>query len=192
VPKEMHPWNSSTCVVTLLMGGKTAAAARLLNDAAPDGGLEEFDQVFRLTYPWFGNAATSMATILKIEGETEKAMEYARLYDDWWSVATDNGTVAIRGYASSQAMLHALRGNHERTLVELRKANDEGDIEFRMFMHPVFNEIRHDPEYRAILEHWMIKINEERAILGLNPLELNDNVGPGVPPFKLDRQALTG
>ena len=178
--------------MTLLMGGQTEAAWQLLTDAQPDGGLMAFDQAFRQTYAWYGNAAVSMATILRMTGDPEQAMAYEDLYDKWWSNASDDGTVAIAGYSASQAMLHALRGNHQQALANLKKAHDERDVEFRMFMHPVFNEIRNEPAYRTILENWMAWINKERIKLGLPPLELNDEVGPGVTPFNLDKRNFTG
>ena len=72
-------------------------------------------------------------------------------------------------------------------LSELKRAIDMGERDFRMFMHPAFNELRLLPEYQAIHRHWLNLINEERQKLGLVALEINPQPGPGALPFILGR-----
>ena len=74
----------------------------------------------------------------------------------------------------------------DQAIEELRKTIEMGTLSWAMFMHPVFNEIRDDVRFVALLERYMDLINIERVNLGLDPAELNYAAGPGVIPFKSD------
>ena len=129
--------------------------------------------------------AITLATIHKLNGREDLALAYAEIEEQILGSESENGAIESPVFSETRARLHALRGENEQAIDELEKMIDWGRISFRVFMHPVFNDLRGHPRYEVLKEHWIGLINAERAKLGFDPLELNPKAGPGNLPFFL-------
>ena len=141
---------------------------------------------FRHTYLDANSVAMTLATLYWLDDDMEQAMFYAGLIKDFLSVISENDSIEAAWLSKTRAHLYALNGNGEEAIEELGKAIDMGERDFRIFMHPAFNELRNNPGYITLMERWLGLINMEREKLGLDPVHLNYAAGPGVIPFELD------
>lgn len=180
-----HTHAISVCTYVLLLTGQTARAYEYLQAYAPED-INQFDMKFSHTFFGLSSIGVTAATVHSLRNEVEKAKVYIDLTEKLLASVTDDYTLETVWAARTRAYLHALRGEHEQTIEQLSYVINHGDRDFRVFMHPAFSGLHQEPAYIALLETWMGLINEERLKLGLEPKELNYDVGPGVIPFKLD------
>jgi hypothetical protein len=173
----------SSCSYVNLLLGEVDKARELLEDNL-SGDFEEFDNQFRHTYFYKFSIGITMATVYTLDNQTERAAIYGDLIEKLLISVSENYQLESVWLARTRAYLHALRGEDEQAIGQLSSAIDMGERDFSVFMHPAFNNIRNNPRFVALLEHWMELINEERLKLGLTPRELNYATGPGVIPFK--------
>lgn len=174
------------CSYEELLRGNTRRAQIILEENLSVG-LMDF-QTFKSWHRVLNtlrSPAITLATIHKLSGRQDLAMAYAEIEQEILDSESENGAIESPLFSRTRARLHALRGENELAIDELEKLIDTGRTSFRVFMHPVFNDLRGNPRYEALKAHWMDLINAERAKLGFGPLTLNPNAGPGVLPFML-------
>ena len=175
----------SACSYVSLLQGQTNKTLELLQKYLP-ADLEQFNIMFRHTFFNPTSIGITTATVHKLLNDHEKADFYIDLTEKFLSGVTDDYTLESVWASRTRAYLHALRGENEQAIEQLAEAIRMGERDFRVFMHPAFNDLREQPAFIVVLERWMALINEERLRLGLKPHELNYKVGVGVHPFKID------
>jgi len=173
----------SSCGYVHLVKGEYDEARQLL-EHLPDE-PDNIDTQFRHSYFEKTGIGITLATLYKLNNEPDNAAIFLDLTEKLLIAVSENYQLEAVWVARTRAYLHALRGEDEQAVEQLASAIDMGERDFRIFMHPAFNELHDNPSYVALLEHWMGLINEERLKLGLVPRELNFQAGPGVIPFNL-------
>ena len=183
-PASTH--SVSQCGHALLISDKLPRAEAFLS-RFPFDDLEATDRQFRHTYYEEYGVTITLATIYKLKGDQNKSETYLAMTEKLLRDVSEDYALEATWLSRTRARLNALRGENKVALSELKRAIDMGERDFRMFMHPAFNELRLLPEYQAIHRHWLNLINEERQKLGLVALEINPQPGPGALPFILGR-----
>jgi TolB-like protein/DNA-binding winged helix-turn-helix (wHTH) protein len=181
------PLRYAQCSYEELLRGNMQQAQKIMEENLPVGLLDFHSfKGWHHTLNNLRSPAITLATIHKLNGREDLALAYAEIEEEILESESENGAIESPVFSRTKARLHALRGENEKAIDELENLIAMGGTDFRVFMHPVYNDLHDHPRYKALQAQWMDLINAERAKLGYVPLELNSDAGPGMLPFKLE------
>jgi len=185
--KRRIPLRYAQCSYEELLRGNMQQAQKIMEENLPVGLLDFHSfKGWHITLNNLRSPAITLATIHKLNGREDLALAYAEIEEEILESESENGAIESPVFSRTKARLHALRGENEKAIDEMENLIAMGNTDFRVFMHPVYNDLHDHPRYKALQAQWMDLINAERAKLGYVPLELNPDAGPGMLPFKLE------
>jgi TolB-like protein/DNA-binding winged helix-turn-helix (wHTH) protein len=173
------------CALNYLVAGRPTKAAEVLSELLPPSD-DEYQLKYRHTFERWQSTEMTLATLAKMRedhAEMERRIESVEKFLEVFF--SDERTHGYRSW-SAYSLIQALRGDSVKAIELLGKALEWGQTDWRLFMHPAYDELRSDPRFAEILERWITRLNQERAQLGLPPRQLNPEVGPGALPFVLE------
>ena len=78
------------------------------------------------------------------------------------------------------ARLYALEGKTGEALFELKRLIATGPNDPRELLHPAFDEMRQTPDFKALENLQLDRVNSERAAMNLAPLSQTQKVMNGL------------
>lgn len=121
-----------------------------------------------------------MTAMSKLEKSLDMDPEYAEAH-----VATARVYLKLRDFSGlrkqdryeeymSLARLNALEDRSYEAMLELEHFLSSGGIDPRDLLHPAFDDMRNEPEFKQLEELQRQRINSERIRLGLVPLSFSE------------------
>lgn len=175
----------NSCGFLYLISGRYNQAADALELGIP---AEEtaFLAKFGHTFIYMDNSALNLATVNHLRGDQASTERYVHMVESFIGTISEEGKLQATFLEPTRALCSALSGREEAAFSHLSSAINQGFMDYRLFMHPVWLNYRNDERFLSILTQWLTAVNFEREKLGMKSLQPNPAIGPGELPFILE------
>ena len=118
--------------------------------------------------------AMTLAVAYKNLGDQENFEKFAAFERVAVNARSGNGRLHNQEYSRVMARLDAMEGKPHQAILELRHLVANGVIDPRDLIHPAFDGLRDDPEFRELEQLQLQRINQQRRELGLEELSIGN------------------